>query len=844
MKKSSPFRNMVEAPPGSKFVLQGNAAFALGVVHAGFHAADGYPGTPSTEVIDRSLAFVQDKIQVGWSVNEAVAVALGMGRAIAGYDSVVTMKIPGVFQAGDVISTSAFYTAEAGALVIFAATDYVPSSTQHVIDARYFFASARLPVLEPRCHQEMYEIAWSAADISKQFNTPVVVMASGILTHSEGLVITRKKRTVQPKKMPENFNQWMLMPAIARANYNKATQERIPNLQKWAETSNLVSEIKGSENWGIVVSGECTIIVKEALESVKLNPTLLTLSITNPVPNKKIKDFANKVNGKLFVIEDGDTFLQEKIKMMDIMVIGKEEFSTTTNWTPDRLLDFISSHVKIPARPTKKKINRPPLKRPPTICPGCPYKAFGLSVAKLKRQKKIKVSFGDIGCSTLLYFLNALDTVCCMGASDSMRQGFVLSKPEMASQTISVIGDSCECHSGLDSTRNAVFRNVPGIKVILDNRITAMTGGQPAPSSEVNLSGSPHKFSLKKAVQGEVEKTVVIDAYNLKAVETELKTALLMAKKGEFCALILEGACIQEVENTRKVRELEFDYEICQQCGLCNMCPGIEMDENKTPHFTILCANCGSSGQVCRQICPFGAIIPISKKEKKVRSELVKPKSIKTVKIKKDNLPESLRVAIRGVGGQGNLFFGRVLSEVAMRTPYSDTHIVKGDTHGMAQLGGPVISTFNCGKVFSPIQAPGSADVLVVMEISEVLRPGFLDLLKPDGTIILNTFRTLPVNVKKADYPELSEIEKLLKGFKVIKIDAQKKAKDLGDKTARSSNVVVLGLLSTIPPFNLIPEGIWLSALHSISPTDRIKTANQLAFQAGRNFTANNTAEK
>ena len=114
---------------------------------AGYHAADGYPGTPSTEVIDKSLKYVQDRIKVGWSVNEAVAVGVAVGHSVAGFDTVVTMKIPGIFQAGDAITTSAFYTAKAGALVIFAASDYVPSSTQHVIDVRHFFASSRLPVL-------------------------------------------------------------------------------------------------------------------------------------------------------------------------------------------------------------------------------------------------------------------------------------------------------------------------------------------------------------------------------------------------------------------------------------------------------------------------------------------------------------------------------------------------------------------------------------------------------------------------------------------------------------------------------------------------------------------------
>jgi len=832
----SKFRKIVESPVNSKFILQGNTAFALGVVHAGYHAADGYPGTPSTEVIDKALAFVQDKIQVGWSVNEAVAVGIGIGRAIAGYDSVITMKIPGVFQAGDVISTSAFYTAEAGALVIFAATDYVPSSTQHVIDAKYFFSSARLPVLEPRNHQEMYEIAWTAADISKTFNTPVVVLASGILTHSEGLVTTKEPREITPKEIPGNLHQWMLMPGIARVNYNKATRERIPMIQNWTENSDLIEEIEGSEDWGIIVSGESNIIVREALKSIDVNPSLLTLAVTYPIPKNRIKAFADKIKGKLFVIEDGDTFLQERIRLLDINVTGKDEFSTITDWMPETVLEFLSRHVSIRYESNRKEISIKPLMRPPSICPGCPYRAFGLTVAKLKKQKKLFASFGDIGCSTLLYFINALDTVCCMGASDSLRQGFIMSRPEMAGRTISVIGDSCECHSGLDSTRNAVFRNVPGVKVILDNRITAMTGGQPAPSSETNLADQPHKFSLRKAVEAEVERTVVVDSYNITEIEKELKKALELAEKGEFSALILEGACIKEVENTKKVGTLTIDYDKCKNCGLCDICPGIETDQNKTPHFTNLCTNCGAKTPVCLQRCALEAIVPIDDESQTHMRELPKPEAVEAVNISKDKLPQSLRVAIRGIGGQGNLFFGRVLSEMAMGTPYSDTHIVKGDTHGMAQLGGSVISTFSCGDVFSPVLAPNSADVLVVMEVSEVLRPGFLELLKPGGTIIFNQFKAVPVTAKREDYPDLAGIEKALEDYRVIKIDANRAAFELGDKTGRVANVVVLGKLSTIEPFDAIPREIWLSALMAISPTDKIKAANQLAFDAGRNL--------
>ena len=830
------FTNIISSPPGSKFILQGNAAFALGVIHAGYHAATGYPGTPSTEVIDKSLAYAQDKIKVGWSVNEAVAVSTAVGHSTAGYDAVVTMKIPGVFQAADAISTTAFFTGKAGALVIYAATDYVPSSTQHVIDARYFFVSARLPVLEPRNHQEMYEIAWTAADMSRKFSSPVIILASGILAHSEALIVTKEPRTVTPQELPDNLHEWMLLPNIARANYNKVTLDRIPAIKEWCESTDLVTETYGREDWGVIVNGESEIIVREALKIAGANPSILSLAIANPLPENRIKDFAKKIKGKLFIIEDGHRFLEEKIRLLNIDLIGKDELSIITNWTPEDVLEFLSKHIDIDYTPEKKDITVKPLPRPPSICPGCSYKALALAVAKLKRRKKLYATFGDIGCSTLLYFFNALDTVSCMGASDSIRQGFALSRPEMANQVISVIGDSTECHSGMDSTRNAVFRNVPGVKIILDNYTTAMTGGQVAPSSPLNLEGQPHKFSLSKAIEAEGGRTVVVDAYDLKGVERELKKALKLAEQGVYSTLILEGECIREVESKKLIRKLEFDYDKCTNCDLCNICPGIEMDEDKTPHFTNLCTNCGSGNPICLQRCPFDAIIYSDEKEKikDIPPQLAKPEPVKSVQLDNELLPPSLRVAIRGIGGQGNLFFGKVLSEVALQTPYAETHIVKGDTHGMAQLGGPVISTFSCGEVFSPVLAPNSADVLVVMEVSEVLRPGFLELLKPDGTIIINDFTALPVNVKKEDYPAFEDIEKVLQGYEVIKIDANKLAYEIGDKSGRRANVMVIGLLSTIKPFNYIPEQIWLSALMSVSPNDMAKAGNSLAFKKGR----------
>jgi indolepyruvate ferredoxin oxidoreductase alpha subunit len=831
----------INAPAGATYIMQGNAAFALGVIHAGYHAATGYAGTPSTEVIDRTLAYAQDIMKVGWSVNEAVAVSTAVGHAIAGEDVLVTMKIPGVFQAADAITTSAFFSGKSGALVIYAATDYVPSSTQHVIDSRHFFASSRLPVLEPRNHQEMYDIPRIAADMSRNNNTPVIVLASGILCHSEALVRTKEPRHIEARELPDTLHDWMLLPNIARQNYDKATQERIPAIQSWSETSELVTETKGDENWGIITCGNTEGIVREALNSLNLNPSILSISITNPIPKDRISQFCKNLSGKIYIIEDGDRFLEEKIRLLGLDVIGKNDHSVLTIWTPENVVEYFIKNLNLPQLESPAKTNLKPLSRPPSICPGCSYKAFALSVEKLKKRKKIYASFGDIGCSTLLFFNNALDTVSCMGASDPMRQGFVLSRPEMAHKVISVIGDSTECHSGMDGTRNAIFRNIPGVKVVLDNYSTAMTGQQPAPSSKTNLAGQPIPFNLHKALEAEGGRTVVVDAYDVKEVDKALKEALKLAEDKVYTTLILEGECIHNIEKSKFIRDLEFDYDNCKNCDLCNICPGIETDNDKTPSFTSMCSNCASNNQVCLQRCPFDAIKLINEngKQKNDVPLIEIPQFTKPVKVDKSKLPESLKIAIRGIGGQGNLFFGKVLTDVAMKTPYADTHIIKGDTLGMAQLGGSVISTFSCGKVFSSNLAPHSADVLVVMEQSEVLRPGFLELLKPDGIIILNEYSALPINAKKEEYPEIESIQNVLDQYKIINVNAHQIALDMNDRSGISTNVIIIGLLSMINPFSKIPTEIWQSAILELSPNDLIKSMNLSAYLKGRELFQN-----
>lgn len=831
----NPIRRICTEEAGTPTVLQGNIAFASGCVRLGIHAVDGYPGTPSTEVIDKGLSQVQDMITVGWSVNEAAAAAMGHGHSLGGNDCVVTMKIPGLFQAGDPFTSGAFFNDDRGALVYYIASDFTPSSTQHLVDPRPFIKSCFTPILEPRNHQEFHDIPEIAADLARECNTPVVIMASGTLCHSEGLVRLSpiKKRDKVEIKVPlKSFNT---LPVIARKNYNRVMAERLPKLIDIVENSPLNTWGKGAGKIGVITYGVSDLMVREVKQSLGEDIDILSLGFTFPLPMNLIRKFYESIDGDVYVVEDGYRYLQEEVLREGLAVKGKDVTASLTEWTPADIATLIGYPVEQLETPAVQ-----PLMRPPMICPGCPYRLFGETVRKMKKRGKLESVFGDIGCNTLLFFMDAVDTNLCMGASEANRSGYVLANPEKASKCLSLLGDGTETHSGLAATRNALFRKVPGVKVILDNSWTAMTGGQPGPTSPVNFAGVENTFDLQKTLAAHGAKVLVADGYDRKGIQNVLNESLAAAENGEFTTIVITGVCIRKVPKSAHGTQLQIDRELCVKCGMCQICPGILLDKEGAPHFNNNCSGCMSQPAACSQMCPKGAISPIATKESDAaaaRPELfVAPENIEMPGANEIALPEKIAVAIRGVGGQGNLFFGKVLTQMAFLAGYGDTNVVKGETHGMAQMGGPVISTFSCGKVCSPNLLPGTADCLVTMEKSEILRQGFIDMLKPGGTVLMANTRVFPYGVDEDEYPTDTAIEKVLANYKIVEVDVLAVALELGDASGRSANVVMMGALSKLEPFCDFPEELWLKALKNVSPKPAIWAANYAAFNAGKNL--------
>jgi indolepyruvate ferredoxin oxidoreductase alpha subunit len=235
-------------------------------------------------------------------------------------------------------------------------------------------------------------------------------------------------------------------------------------------------------------------------------------------------------------------------------------------------------------------------------------------------------------------------------------------------------------------------------------------------------------------------------------------------------------------------------------------------------------------------MCPFGAMEAKTEETAAAgpKVALETPPEITVEKPDAASLPEKISLAIRGVGGQGNLFFGRVMTQLAFLAGYGEKNIVKGETHGMAQMGGPVLSTFSCGRAYSPVLMPGSADCLVTMEMSEVLRPGFLDLLKAGGAILTAKTRIIPQGLAPEHYPTTGQLAEATRGFNLIEVDVLGKALEIGDTSGRSANVVMMGALSRTSAFDPIPESLWLEAVKSVSPNPAVWAANYKAFKAGQ----------
>jgi len=576
--------NKAKVENGALRLMLGNEAVARGAWEAGVMVISSYPGTPSTEITEYASAY--GEIDCQWAPNEKVAAEVVFGAAMAGARAMTCMKHVGVNVAADPLFTAA-YTGVNGGMVVVCADDPAMHSSQNEQDSRYYAMSAHIPMLEPADSQECKDFTRLAFQLSEAWDTPVFIRLTTRIAHARSPVSLGERESYPLKPYQKDPMKYVMMPAMARKRH-LLVEEREAGLREAADgwPDNRL-EIRDRE-MGIVTSGACYQYVREALPSA----SVLKLGMVYPLPMRLVAEFAAGVD-RLIVVEELEGLLEKEIAAAGLRVEGKEFTGVQGEQSSERVRQALLGEEKRLAAGG----NLPA--RPPVLCPGCPHRGVFYAIRKLNLRV-----MGDIGCYTLAALppLCAMDACLCMGASIGMAGGAERARGKVFSEgTVAVLGDSTFIHSGITALIDAVYTRESITVVILDNRITGMTGHQQNPASGKDIHGKEAPaLCLEKLVEGcGVEHVAVVDPFDVKAVEQALRAETV---RQAVSVIIARRPCA--LLNRRENKP--FCVTSCKNCGSCMKlaCPAIERREKRVGINPALCVGCG----MCAQVCPFGAV--------------------------------------------------------------------------------------------------------------------------------------------------------------------------------------------------------------------------------------------
>lgn len=522
-----------------KRLLSGNEAIALGALHAGCAIGVGYPGTPSTEILE---TFSELGGNAQWAPNEKVAAETALGVAFAESSVIVTMKHVGFNVAQDLFFTAS-YSGIQGAYVAVVADDPGMASSQNEQDTRSLAKIGGLPVLEPSSAQEAYDFTKLAFELSRKFNQPFIIRTTTRIAHTNGIV--EYKNEIAPKpvaKFERNIAMRVMVPGNAKPAHHRL-REKLANIEEWNNNSSLNVQIDSPDKkLGIISSGIAYMHAREAAPTAGF----LKIALTNPLPFKKIEEFCAKYD-EVVAIEECDPYLTDAIRAYGIKNMRKRNIKwhfgeLNVDKTKAQLANDLS-------------YDEPKLKsKPPQLCKGCPHT---FSFQLLKDMGCIVA--GDIGCYTLgaMPPLSAMDMQICMGASIGMGLGLRQVLPEeQARKVVSVIGDSTFMHSGLTGLLQMVY-NTPKtghVVIVVDNSTTAMTGQQEHPGTGRKLDGTPcYKVDIQSVAKGIGVQNVA--AFNPAKEGDAFKAYLAEClAKNETTLIVLKQPCLLAMAKWAKMK--------------------------------------------------------------------------------------------------------------------------------------------------------------------------------------------------------------------------------------------------------------------------------------------------
>ena len=591
-----------------KKFLSANEAVAHAAAQAGCVVASAYPGTPSTEILENVAKF-KDTIKCEWAVNEKVAVETAVGASMAGARALTAMKHVGLNVAMDPLMTFTF-VGPLGGFVLVSADDPGMHSSQNEQDNRNLAKFARALLLEPSDSQEAYDMTVKAFELSEKFSVPVIIRLTTRTSHSSSLVELGDFKPAPHPLLPyvKDIRRNIPVPAFAPTQRLNA-QKRSLAMEKAACASKfnrIVLPKKGTKvsakakQFGIVTSAVAYQYVREVFPDV----AILKLGWTNPLPKALVAKFAKSVK-KLLVVEELDPFLEEQIRAMGVKVVDHKTELNMFELNADRIQNLRHELLGDVPKAKAKKVDETLPRRPPVLCAGCGHRGVFHTLHKLGATVT-----GDIGCYTLGAFppLDAMDSTICMGASIGNAAG--MKKAGLKGRICAVLGDSTFFHSGITGILSALYNGTPVTTVVLDNRITGMTGHQDNPGSGKTLMGDPAPVTEIDAIAKACgyKKVVTVSADDL----AELEKVLADAMDGEEPALVIAYAPCRIAAKLTKEGLCEVDAEKCKACGMCFKmgCPAMTRGKEIRPGAfqMVIDANQCAGCKQCQQVCKFGAI--------------------------------------------------------------------------------------------------------------------------------------------------------------------------------------------------------------------------------------------